>query len=51
MDIGRCAGKWNTIQNTETNLNRHDHLIFDKIAKVIVWGKVFSSTNTTGAIG
>lgn len=51
MGIGRCAGKWNTIQNPETDPHRHDHLIFDKVAKVIVWSKVFSSTNTTGAIG
>lgn len=51
MGIGWCAGKWNTIQNPETDPHRHDHLIFDKVAKVIVWSKVFSSTNTTGAIG
>lgn len=31
--------------------HRHGHLIFDKVAKVIAWGKIFSSTNAAGAIG
>lgn len=51
MDIGRCAGKWNTIQSPETDPHRHGHLIFDKVAKVIAWGKIFSSTNAAGAVG